>query len=139
VRTQPVADEAEVRAMLARMRRKTEEKVEVSHQSVVSSNGTAPEPRLTPQPEEPAGVVAAGSLHWKRGEDDWTILSTDGHYKIRKSCVEHATVHGNAEFSYECFRIVPNHWDLSIGRRRDPKEARACCEAHERQLTRKSA
>lgn len=83
-----------------------------------------------------AGVEEATQalLHWKRGEDEWTLLSKCDHYKIRKKCIEGAGKHSGAQFNYESFHIVPGAWDFSIGLSSDSKRARALCEEHENML-----
>jgi hypothetical protein len=75
-----------------------------------------------PVPSEP--------LKWTRGNDDWTIVTRCGTYKIRKKCTEQAGRRIDAQFTYEAFRVVKDHWDFSLGIRVDPKEARKLCEAN---------
>jgi hypothetical protein len=72
------------------------------------------------KPDEP--------LKWVKGNDQWTILSRCGTYKIRKRCVEGRGMHNEPQFSYEAFRVVKNHWDFSLGLRGDPAEARKLCQ-----------
>ena len=77
------------------------------------------------------GVPSAkpeGPLKWVKGNDQWTILSRCGMYKIRKKCVEAATHRSDAQFTYEAFRVVKDHWDFSLGLRADPAEARKLCQ-----------
>lgn len=72
------------------------------------------------KPDEP--------LKWVKGNDQWTIVSRCGMYKIRKKCVEPAGQRSGAQFTYEAFRVVKNHWDFSLGLRSDPVEARKLCQ-----------
>lgn len=77
-------------------------------------------PATTTAPDEP--------LKWSRGVDAWTILSRCGRYKIRKRCVEAQGRRTEAQFTFEAFRVVKNHWDFSLGIRTDPAAARKLCE-----------
>jgi len=152
MRQVPIASEAEVQTMLTRMKRKVADKVELGNKagSVPSDNvvPAAPTPKeslpnslgasevetsITPR-SDPTEVVGVGPIRWKRGPDDWTILSACGNFKIRKRCIEPATSKLEAEFSYEAFHIATGQWDFSLGIKRDPREARQLCEDHETML-----
>lgn len=79
-------------------------------------------------PGSSPGVAA--TLQWTRGPDEWSIVSKCGGYRIRKRCIEPATKHNVAIFSYEAFRLTPE-WEFSLGRREDANEARQLCVDHE--------
>jgi len=99
---------------------------------VNAPTGTTSEPDLS----EPTGKTGGSpAIQWKRGEDDWMILSKCGRFKIRKRCTEPATSKLEAEFTYEAFHIATGQWDFSLGLYRDPKAARERCEDHEREMT----
>jgi hypothetical protein len=77
-------------------------------------------PSAPSAPDEP--------LKWVKGSDAWTILSRCGLYKIRKRCVDPSTARTGAQFTFEAFRVVKDHWDFSLGIRADPAEARKLCQ-----------
>lgn len=127
VRTQPVADEAEVQAMLARVKKRAEvivnggggEQIPTAHTGAAASTPAAPPPNS--QPSEAAQSPKA-KLEWKK-RDDYCIESTCGRYRIRKQVDQHAGANREATFLYHVYRVTTT-WEFSLGARSDAKEAR---------------
>lgn len=80
----------------------------------------------------PVDVKIEPKLQWTK-QDEWTLVSKCGVYKIRKRCTEGSGRRTDPQFLYEAFRIVKELWDFSLGTRSDAKAARALCEANRKE------
>lgn len=79
-----------------------------------------------------AGVTPVPCLLWTWGDDEWTILSTDGRYLIRKHVVTASGVRCEAIIQYRCYRRVLE-WDALIASEASQEAAQEACEAHARE------
>jgi len=69
-------------------------------------------------------------LQWRKGPDDWSIVSTCGVYTIRKSVPMAATASGGPESHYEASFRTPTQGEFSLGGSDSADTARAFCNAH---------
>jgi len=102
-----------------------------SGQGEASQTGKAEQGvQLARQAPEHAQEVPRGTLQWRKGPDDWSIVSACSVYTIRKSVRVAATDSGGPESHYEAYFRTPTQGEFSLGGRANAQEARALCNAH---------